>query len=431
MRLVAIAAGPFTMGSDPRAAYPPDPDEAPARRAPVASFLISRAPVTNGEYRAFVEATGREAPAHWPAADDLPVTYVDRADAEAYCAWAGGRLPTEVEWERAARGGDDRWWPWGDRPPEAPHANFGGTPGAPSPVGSFPDGASPFGVLDLAGNVWEWTADGGVRGGSYIHGPGDLRCSARQPLRAGVVDAYVGFRIAAGADVGALAPLLGWAAIPAGEVVLGNDPVEPGGPALPDETPPHEVDLAAFSIGRTPVTNGEYAPFAAERGRPAPSGPPDHPVTYVSWHDAVAFCAWAGARLPTEAEWERAAGGPDGRLYPWGDEEPDESRAVFGRGTREDATASVEARPAGASAEGVLDLAGNVWEWTASAHRPYPYRAGDGREDPASREARVLRGGSFASPGPLWLRCANRSHSYSTRSRGHIGFRVAQDGGTA
>jgi formylglycine-generating enzyme required for sulfatase activity len=281
-------------------------------------------------------------------------------------------------------------------------------------------------VLDLAGNVWEWTAHGGVRGGSYIHGPGQIRCSARHPLRADVVDPYVGFRVAAGPDDHAREPLLGWADVPAGDVLLGNDPLPPGGPALAEETPAHEVELAPFEIGAVPVTNAEWEAFAAATGRVTPDGPDDHPVAYVGWHEAVAFCAWAGVRLPTEAEWERAARGPDGRLYPWGGEQPGPTRAVFGRGTKADATAPVGACPAGASAEGVLDLAGNVWEWTSSAYRPYPYRAGDGREDAASGEQRVLRGGSFASPGALWLRCASRSSSYPARRRGHIGFRVAR-----
>jgi formylglycine-generating enzyme required for sulfatase activity len=428
LRFVSIPAGRVRMGSDPRAAYPPEPDETPRRVVSVPAFRISRAPVTNGEYRAFAGATVRQ------GRDDEPVTYVDAAEAEAYCRWAGGLLPSEEQWERAARGADDRWWPWGDRPPDATRANFGGTPGAPSRVGAFPDGASPFGVLDLAGNVWEWTAsayDEGravVRGGSYTHGPGAIRCSARHPMRPDVCDVYVGFRVAAPAAGDARQPLLGWADVPAGEVALGNDPIEPGGPALPDETPAHDVELAAFEIGAAPVTNAEYAPFAAASGRPEPAGSPDHPVTHVDWHDASAFCAWAGGRLPTEAEWERAARGPDGRRYPWGDEEPDDARAVFRRGTKDDATAAVGSLPAGTSAEGVHDLAGNVWEWTSSAYRPYPYCAADGREDPATAEPRVLRGGSFASPGALWLRCASRSHSHPTRRRGHIGFRVARGG---
>ena len=104
--------------------------------------------------------------------DGVPLTYVSRADAEAFCAANGVRLPTEIEWEAAARGGDDRLWPWGDELPDTTRATFGQGIGRPSPVGSHPAGAAPCGALDLAGNVWEWTADGAARGGSYLSGPG-------------------------------------------------------------------------------------------------------------------------------------------------------------------------------------------------------------------------------------------------------------------
>jgi formylglycine-generating enzyme required for sulfatase activity len=161
LAFVEVPAGVVFLGSDPADAVGADADEAPAHAVEVSAFRISRAPVTNVQYGAFVAATGRGAPGHWPAGSppaetaDHPVTYVSFADALAYCAWAGAGLPTEAEWERAARGADARAWPWGDEPPAARHANHGGTPGAPCAVGTHPDGASPFGVLDLAGNVWE------------------------------------------------------------------------------------------------------------------------------------------------------------------------------------------------------------------------------------------------------------------------------------
>ena len=200
-------------------------------------------------------------------------------------------------------------------------------------------------------------------------------------------------------------------------------------------TPGHVVDLAAFEIGRTPVTNAQYEAFVAATSVRPPSewgGPTvradrrDHPVTSVDWHEARAFCAWASVRLPTEVEWERAAAGPAGRSYPWGEAEPDATTAWFGQRGDDAGTVPVGAFRAGASVEGALDVAGNVWEWTASLHRPYPYRPGDGREDPAAAGPRVLRGGSFRSPGAVYLRCAFRSRSYPTRRREHIGFRVAR-----
>ena len=153
--------------------------------------------------------------------------------------------------------------------------------------------------------------------------------------------------------------------------------------------------------------------FVAAEGATTPPhwpAPADHPVTFVDWHEASAFCAWAGGRLPTEAEWEKAARGTDARRFPWGDEE-DASRAAVGSGLKRGTTSPVGAHPRGASPYGLQDMAGNVWEWTST-------ETGDGE--------RVLRGGSYASPGLAWARCAMRSWSRPERRQAHIGFRVAR-----
>ena len=192
--------------------------------------------------------------------------------------------------------------------------------------------------------------------------------------------------------------------MPAGDYVIGRDP---------GETRQRLVDVEAFELARTPVTNEQYERFVTEEGATAPPhwpAPPDHPVTFVDWHEAAAFCAWAGGRLPTEAEWEKAARGTDGRTYPWGDEE-DESRAAVGAGIKHGSTSPVGSHPDGASPYGLLDMAGNVWEWTSTEYPP---------------GERVLRGGSFASPGLAWARCTMRSHSRPVRRQSHIGFRVAR-----
>jgi formylglycine-generating enzyme required for sulfatase activity len=377
---VAIPGGPFAMGGDD---HPPDADETPRRVVALDRFLIARLPVTGD--------------------DGVPVTYLSRAEAEAFCAEAGVRLPTEVEWEAAARGGDDRQWPWGDEPPDATRAVFAQPIGAPSRAGLHPAGASPCGALDMAGNVYEWTADGAVRGGSYLSGPADLRCSARLPVHPAARDPYVGFRVVA------TEPRRGfdWCEVPSGDYPVGRDA---------DSTRP--VDVEPFELSRTPVTNEQYRLFVEATGAPAPPHWPaagDLPVTFVDWFDASAFCAWAGGRLPTGAEWEKAARGTDGRTWPWGDE-PDATRAHVGAGPKHGAPAPVDAHPEGASPYGVLDLAGNVWEWVADELAP---------------GERALRGGSFASPGLAWARCAMRSRSRPVRRQSHIGFRVARGGANA
>jgi formylglycine-generating enzyme required for sulfatase activity len=378
---VAIPAGPFPMGIDPAREFPPEEDETPQHLVRVEGFRIARTPVTDD--------------------DGIPLTYLSRDEAQAFCTKNGVRLPTEIEWEAAARGGDDRLWPWGDELPDTTRATFGQGIGGPSAAGLHPAGAAPCGALDLAGNVWEWTADGAARGGSYLSGAGELRCTARLPIHPAARDPYVGFRVVA------VEPRRGfdWVEVPAGEYVIGRDP---------GETRQRHVDVDAFELARTPATNAQYERFVAETDATAPPhwpAPADHPVTFVDWHEASAFCAWAGGRLPTEAEWEKAARGTDARTYPWGDEE-DQSRAAVGGGIKHGSTSSVGSHPDGASPYGLLDLAGNVWEWTSTEYPP---------------GERVLRGGSFASPGLAWARCTMRSHSRPARRQTHIGFRVARN----
>ena len=329
------------MGSDPAAAYPPDADETPRRVVRLEPFRLARTPVTVEQYASFAAATGRAAPGGEPR---QPVTYVSHADALAFCAWAGARLPSEDEWEAAARGGDERLWPWGDSPPDATRALFDAGIGDPEPVGSRPRGASAHGVLDLAGNVCEWVAEPGiVRGGSFIHAAAEIRCAAREPMQPEACDHYVGFRVAGAAGEARIG--FDWVEIPGGAHAVGQDPIAYGGPIRADELPRHLVGLSAFELTRTPVTNGQYAAFVRDTngGRPAAwAAEPahelaEHPVTGVDWFDAQRFCRWAGGRLPTEAESGEAARGTDERRYPWGDEEP-AGRAVFGAGLKHGAT---------------------------------------------------------------------------------------------
>ncbi len=180
---------------------------------------------------------------------------------------------------------------------------------------------------------------------------------------------------------------------------------------LKDEQPAHEVDLPEYFIGKYPVTNREYQLFVKETGQRPPRDwdgdqyPPekgDHPVVNVSWEDAQAYCRWLSEksgkayRLPTEAEWEKAARGTDGRVYPWGDDFDPQRCNVAETGLG--GTSPVgQFSPQGDSPYGCADMAGNVWEWTHSLYKSYPYRVDDGREDEAASGYRVVRGGSFVS----------------------------------
>ena len=162
--MITIPAGEFGMGSD-------QGDESPAHTVLVEAFEIDKFEVTNAEFDQFVKETGYETDAEkngdpnlWRAyfteeKAEYPVVKVSWNDASAYCPWAGKRLPTEAEWEKAARGTDEVVYPWGDTWDVAKVNSKDSGFRGPVTVGSFPDGASPYGAMDMAGNVWEWTAD--------------------------------------------------------------------------------------------------------------------------------------------------------------------------------------------------------------------------------------------------------------------------------
>lgn len=217
-----------------------------------------------------------------------------------------------------------------------------------------------------------------------------------------------------------------------------------------DEKPQHAIYIKLFYLDILPVSNADFAQFLNHQGLQNQQGEiiydhqdgdarihrrnsvwqadltyELHPVNEVSWVGAREYCTWLNKRLPTEAEWEKAARGVDGRKYPWGSEAPNAKLALFG--APYNSSAPVDAFPDGASPYGILDMAGNQWEWVSSIYQPYPYKVDDGRENQNAGPIRSTRGGGHDS----------NSEEISTTHRGkllsrnpkaghhNIGFRCA------
>jgi formylglycine-generating enzyme required for sulfatase activity len=213
--------------------------------------------------------------------------------------------------------------------------------------------------------------------------------------------------------------------VPAGACVVGS------GAGEADEAPPHAVDLPAFAIDRGEVTNGAYAEYLSAtnatppptwQGRVPPRGAENLPVTTITWFEAMEYACWAGKRLPTEAEWEKAARGGDGRRFPWGDADDAALRNLDTQRLQ-----PVGARPGNASPFGVLDMSGNAWEWTADWYAPYP--GATARSIHFGAKYKVVRGGgaeylySAANRGDATQRA--RLSAYG--SHDFVGFRCVRD----
>jgi len=531
------------------------------------NFLMGRHEVTVAQFREFVEATQHEteaetdggaqiispegkwegkADATWrkpygEQRDDHPVVCVSWDDANAFCDWLNRadtarpkgleyRLPTEAEWEYAARGPKSLLYPWGDTWDGArcnaadtgtliPHrhrdANDGH--GTVAPVGSFsPGGDSPFGIADLSGNVWEWCGDSMVeapyssarasdpvetrraehrviRGGSWYEHPGYMLSGHRDGARPSKRTNHIGFRVVlapAGAGPRYVGPWnIRLLRIPAGDFMMGstdedikmrvarND--EWAKKRFPTEAPQHKVSISQdFFMGQFEVTVGQFRRFVestnykteVETGKgqslavavdgkqknqpgatwrePGFRQMLDHPVVCVNWHDAKAFCDWLNGedkgkpkgwryRLPTEAEWEYAAGGPNSLLYPWGNEwdaarcnAADKSAALnYGHRNIDDGharTAPVGTySPRGDSPFGLAEMAGNVCEWCEDLCDPVDYgrSATDGPPNGEIGPARALRGEGWNSvQDALRTKCRGGYAPHSSTSV--IGFRV-------
>jgi len=519
-----IPAGEFLMGCQPSGGLPCEPDELPLHSVYLDGYAIDTYEVTNARYKACVDAGICTEPStmeingrglYYGSADyaGFPVVGVTWRQAEAYCQWEGKRLPTEAEWEKAARGSDDaRPYPWGDEEPADCERSQAGQYEADSrgyctngsgPVASFPRADSPYGVMNMAGNVQEWVNDWyaadyysvspvraprgpeigemrSLRGGAYWNWPlaphqllnqfiwehgSSLRVSWRGANSENTASERIGFRCARSQDE----PQTGISEagagdfdaeifIPAGRFTMGSSErdidiavarcrehsADCARASFADQEPSHIVLLDAYTIDKYEVTNSRYqacvdagvctAPQRSDSAtRSAYYGDPEYaayPVIYVDWHQATSFCLWEGKRLPTEAEWERAALGDDSRLFPWGNQAPDCRLANFhagdGGGCVGD-TAAVGGYLAGASPDGLLDLAGNVWEWTYDRYAADYYAVSPDSNPlgPTQGTLRSVRGGSWTNSGDGLL-SANRNAADESEAKRSIGFRCAR-----
>ncbi|MCD4752071.1 MAG: SUMF1/EgtB/PvdO family nonheme iron enzyme [Anaerolineaceae bacterium] len=494
MEMVYVPAGEFTMGSEDG-----DEDEQPVHDVVLEAYWIDKFEITNRQYEQCVEEGACGTPSSVKsytrnnyygneAYQDYPVIYVSREQSQAYCEWVGGKLPTEAEWEKAARGIDERSYPWGNENPICSLVNYGGKNGCvgdTSKVGSYPSGASPYGALDMAGNVWEWVADwydedyyndslsenptgpttGSsrvLRGGSWYHQVNSMRTSYRVRIYPYVTyDLSFGFRCAFESQPSAQsetvseeisatptetppAPILDIGSamlrdkdgmemvyVPAGNFTMGNE-------HRSDEKPVHEVYLDAYWIDKFEVTNGQYEQCVTDGVCSNPctiysynqsckdyyedEDYQNNPVIITHWLSAENYCEWIGGRLPTEAEWEKAARGTDERMFPWGNESPDCTFANFSGCTG--GTSEVGSYPKGASPYGALDMAGNVWEWVADWYDEDYYSQSplENPTGPASGGQRVLRGGSWAhEEANMWS--FDRLRGFSGSEFSFYGFR--------
>lgn len=447
------------------------------------AYDIDQYEVTNALYKACVDAgkcsrpsqvNSSTRPSYYgnPKYANYPVLYVDKKMASDYCAWRGGRLPAYIEWEKAARGTKGNRFPWGETI-DPSYANYNANIGDTSAAGSYPAGQSVYGVQDMAGNIWEWVADNAdgssnniytvgegsaqraqrmwslnfqinspyynlIRGSSWINTPETISMALPLVVNSRAKNVLIGFRCARSIPPQEISPDqensqpfgekfvdekgIPMRTVPAGEFLMGSED------GNFDEKPVHRVYLDAYAMDQYEVTNARYRDCITAGACKPPIGGPDkverdnYPVVNLYWDDAQKYCAWRGARLPSEAEWEKAARGENGRSYPWG-EGIDKTFANF------DTTGSapVGSYPKGRSIYGIDDLTGNVFEWVNDLYSDGYYRNSPASNPPGpeSGRYRVVRGGSWYFPS-FGIRSAYRSYVAPSKTNHLIGFRCAR-----
>ena len=362
----------------------------------------------------------------------FPVINVSFAQADTYCQWAGRRLPSGAEWENAAKNEKADPFPWGK--------TFSGNKLNSSEsdkrdtvsVGSYPNGKSRFSVHDMSGNVWEWVNTKTIRGGGWNSYETTVQVTSEQEASDEYFANNLGFRCAlanvdfdpsaySGLSAEELAedhespPDIGSERerstdgmiemyIPSGEFTMGN----PQGEI--NEKPAHTVYLDAYWMDKTEVSNSQYTTCVGAEACSEPVSMKslkrpdyyineeyaDYPMINVSWQQAADYCTWIEGRLPTEAEWEKAARGPDGFLYPWGSEFIDQNLNYSGSGIND--TQPVTDYPSGASVYGILNMSGNIAEWVFDRYAENWYSVAAPSENPTGPDTgtfRILRGGSW------------------------------------
>jgi formylglycine-generating enzyme required for sulfatase activity/serine/threonine protein kinase len=473
MEMLYVPEGTFIMGSNDGFI-----NERPVREVYLDAYWIDKYEVTNAQYAKCVDESACSPPKDSVLStrlgyygvqeyDNYPVIYIEWEQANIYCKWVGGSLPTEAQWEKAARGPDGNNYPWGNDSPTCYKANISGcgerNVGA---VGSFPDDVSYYGAVDMAGNVSEWVQDwygpydenetnnpiGSVeengqkviRGASWssnyvssssanrfykyisdntenvgfrcvypskvVDNTNDITVTQETTVEVQPAEQVLGIGLTMLREKDGMEMVY----VPEGTFMMGSKDDDKN--ARDDEKPQRKIYLDAYWIDKYEITNVQYAMCVSSGSCTEPyklgsatrisyySSPEynNYPVIYVDWDQANSYCNWVGGRLPTEAEWEKAARGPDGNEYPWGNEEPECSLANYDQRNEKQInycvsdTTMAGSYPKGASYYGAMDMMGNVWEWVNDWYDLYLKDVLENPEGPKNGTERIMRGGSWS-----------------------------------